>query len=33
MAQNRVTNKAAEDKIVKIWADALAGHLLHVTTN
>jgi hypothetical protein len=33
MAQNSVTNKAAEDKIVKRWADALAGHLHHVVNN
>ena len=33
MAQNRVTNKQAEDRIVKGWADKLAAHLHHVTTN
>ncbi len=33
MAQNRVTNKQAEDRIVKRCADALAGHLNHVVTN
>ncbi len=27
MAQNRVTNKQAEDRIVKRWADVLASHL------
>lgn len=32
MAQNRVTNKAAEDRIVKRWADVLAKHL-HAVKN
>ena len=31
MGANRVTNKAAEDRIVDIWADALADHLRHTT--
>jgi hypothetical protein len=33
MAQNRVTNKQAEDRIVNRWADVLAGHLHHTVTN
>ena len=33
MIQNRVTNKAAEDRIVKRWADILAGHLDHTVKN
>ena len=33
MPMNRVTNKAAEVRIVKKWADILAGHLHHVTSN
>jgi hypothetical protein len=33
MAQNRVTNKAAEDRIVNHWADVLAKHLHHSVTN
>jgi hypothetical protein len=32
VAQNRVTNKAAEDRIVKRWADVLAKHL-HAVKN
>jgi hypothetical protein len=32
MAQNRVTNKQAEDRIVKRWADVLAKHL-HAVKN
>ena len=32
MAQNRVTNKAAEDRIVNHWADVLAKHLHHTVT-
>jgi hypothetical protein len=31
-AQNRVTNKAAEDRIVNRWADVLAKHLHHTVT-
>ena len=31
MGANRVTNKAAEDRIVDIWANALADHLRHTT--
>jgi hypothetical protein len=33
MAQNRVTNKQAEDRIVNRWADVLAEHLHHTVTN